>query len=120
MSLTGERVVLPSLHCDMFLLWVDNWGTELHVSNIRTCFCILLCWLRLLGDQERREEPQVSITLVLSWQDRWRTFTHHVGPHTQILSLLHRPPQSGLLSHLHDSENSGQSQVRQENVLEGS
>ena len=38
MSLTGERVVLPSLHCNMFLLWVDNWGTELHVSNIPTSF----------------------------------------------------------------------------------
>ena len=37
-SLTGEGVVLPGLDCDMLLLGVDNWRTELHVAHIATSF----------------------------------------------------------------------------------
>ena len=37
-ALAGEGVVLPGLHCDVLLLRVDNWRTELHVANIATSF----------------------------------------------------------------------------------
>lgn len=35
-SLTGERELLPGLNCDMFLLRMDHWRTELHVSHVAT------------------------------------------------------------------------------------
>ena len=51
--------------------------------------------------------------LVERRQEVERGARHHVGPDTEILFVIPHPLQPRILSHLHDTENPGKSQVRQ-------